>query len=71
MGFEIQESHQRMRLSETRESHPRQLRQWVDGSDPTYIRARYQFLNPTNGKLVDCSDPASETRRGRAHTKET
>src|SRR6266481_5594928 len=28
------------------ESHPRE---WVDGSDPTYIRARTAFLNPTHG----------------------
>src|SRR6266403_2177887 len=27
-------------------SHPRE---WVDGSDPTYIRARTAFWNPTHG----------------------
>jgi hypothetical protein len=44
----------------TWKSHPRK---WVDGSDPTYMGARTEFLNPTNGKLVDSSDPASETKR--------
>ena len=30
----------------TQKSHPRE---WVDGSDPTYMQRRAEFLNPTNG----------------------
>ncbi len=31
------------------ESHPQQLRQWVDGSDPTYDNGVTECLNPTHG----------------------
>src|SRR6266404_2959589 len=36
------------------ESHPRE---WVDGSDPTYIRAPTAFLKSHRREWVDGSDP--------------
>ena len=55
-----QELEQNQKLCENSESHQREL---VDGSDPAYKEIGFRNLRIPPRKLVDCSDPASETRR--------